>query len=173
MSFPDNLLYLCAHGAAHLWYRLFWLVDLPEILRGNPEIDWQELITLTREADLMRPLAQGVILAHGLLEVPLPEAIRAYALQDRIVPYAAKVALRYMLCPQPEKPPISLILQRHLCNLRTGNSFQDKLRTLQEICFGQDWLTLGLPDSLFFLYFLLRFPLWLQRRLHGREKQTV
>ncbi|MCL5039787.1 MAG: nucleotidyltransferase family protein [Firmicutes bacterium] len=173
LSFLDNLLYLCAHGAAHLWYRLFWLVDLAEMLRGNPEIDWRELIALAREADLMRTLAQGVILAHELLEAPLPEAIRAYALRDRLVPYSAKVAFRFMLCLQTEAPPISLILQRHLCNLRTGNSFQDKLRTLQEICLGQDWLTLGLPDSLFFLYFLLRFPLWLQRRLRGSGKQRA
>ena len=173
MSFSDNLLYLCAHGAVHFWYRLFWLVDLAEMLKGNPQIDWPFLMALAREAGLLRPLAQGVILAHELLEAPLPEAICTYALQDPLVSYLAKVAYRFILCPQPEKLPLSLILGRFICKLRDGNSLKDKMRSFHEACLGRDWLTLRLPDSLFFLYFLLRLPLWFQRRLRSREKQTV
>ena len=173
MSLPDNILYLCAHGAVHFWYRLFWLVDLAEIMRGNPEIDWPRLMTLASEASLMRPLALGVILAHELLDVPLPEVIRNYALQDQMVSVSAKAAFRFMLCSQPEKPPISSTLDRHIFNVRCANSFKKKLKILQEIFTGLDWMTLHLPDSLFFLYYLLRFPLGLQRRLRGSRNQIV
>jgi len=171
MSLADNFLYLCAHGGGHFWFRLFWLVDLAEILRGNQGIDWQHLMTLAKEAGVMLPLAQGVILAHALLDVPLPEAIRAYAFQDRRVSYSAKVAYRLLLCPQPEKPPISLSLRGKLCRIRGANSCKEKLKIFQEICLGQDWWTLHLPGSLFFLYYFLRFPLWLQRRRGSSRKQ--
>lgn len=171
MSLPDNILYLCAHGAAHFWFRLFWLVDLAEIMRKNPEIDWQRLMTLAKDAGMMRPLALGVILAHELLDVPLPEVIRTYALQDQMVSVSAKAAFSYMLCLQPETPPLSLSLQIYVCRLRCGNPFKERLKILQEIFAGHDWMTVGLPDSLFFLYYVLRFPLWLQRKLRRNRNQ--
>jgi hypothetical protein len=173
MSLPDNFLYLCGHGAHHFWFRLFWLVDLAEMMRRNPAIDWPRLMTLATEAGMRRPLALGVILAHELLDVPLPEVIRTYALQDQKVSVSAKAALRFMLCPQPENPPLSLSLQINVCRLRCGNPFRQKLKILQEILIGQDWKNVGLPDSLFFLYYILRFPLWLQRRLCSRRNQMV
>lgn len=39
---------------------------------------------------------------------------------------------------------------------------------LRLILAGRDFLTRGLSDSMFFLYYLLRFPFWLKRRL-GRS----
>jgi len=171
LSLPDNILYLCSHGAHHFWFRLFWLVDLAEMMRGNPAIDWPRLMTLAREAGMRRPLALGVILAHELLEVPLPEAIRTYTLQDQMVSISAKAAFRLILCPQPENPPLSLSLQINVCRLRCGNLFKEKLKILQEIFMGQDFKTVALPDSMFFLYYFLRFPLWLQRKLRGSRTQ--
>jgi hypothetical protein len=171
MSLPDNALYLCAHGAVHFWRRLFWLVDLAEMMRGNAKIDWQRLMTLARDAGMMRPLAQGVILSHELLNVPLPEAIRTYALQDQMLYVWVKVAFRFMLCPPQEKPPDFLNLQMKVFRLRFGIPFKEKLKILQEIFAGEDWMAIGLPDSLFFLYYVLRFPLWLQRRLCGSRNQ--
>jgi hypothetical protein len=169
LSFLDNIIYLCGHGWHHFWHKLFWVVDFAEIMRGNPEIDWQRLMTLARESGMMRPLAQGFILAHELLEVALPEAIRTYALQDQQVSYSAKVAYRFMLCPQPEKPPISLSLRYLACNIRRASSFSEGLYVLHEFCLGHDWLTVPLPESKFFLYYVLRFPFWLQRRLRSNQ----
>lgn len=173
LSIPDNVLYLCGHGEGHFWSRLFWLVDLAEIIRGNPAIDWHHLMTLASESGLLRSLALGFSLAHELLEVPLPKVIRTYALQDRVASYSAKVAHRFMLCPEPTTPPFTLSLQGHLCSIRYGNSFQEQLITFHQICLGEDWLTLPLPDSLFFLYYLLRFPLWLQRRLGNSQLRHI
>jgi hypothetical protein len=171
LSFPDNVLYLCGHGGKHFWHRLFWLLDLAEMMRGNPQIDWPRLMILAREAGMMRPLALGVILAHELLDVPLPEVIQTYALQDQLVSYSAKAALRFMLCSQPETPPLSLSLLLYLCRLRCANSFTERLNMLQNIVSWEDWNTARLPDSLFFLYYILRFPFWLQRKLRGSRTQ--
>jgi hypothetical protein len=172
LSVLDNIIYLCGHGWHHFWHRIFWLVDLAEIIRGNPEIDWQRLMTLARGSGMMRPLAQGFSLAHELLEVPLPEAIRSYALQDQQVSNSAKVAYRYMLYPQPEKPPVSLSLRYLACNISFANSFSEKLYVLQHFCLGNDWLTVPLSESQFYLYYVLRFPFWLHRRLGSSRNPT-
>jgi hypothetical protein len=169
LSLPDNLLYLCGHGGAHFWQRLFWLVDLAEIMRGNQEINWQYLTTLACEAGLMRQLTLGVILAHELLDVPLPEVIRHYALRDQMISVSARVACRHILCQQPENPPFSLRFQCHACLFRYKNSFKEKLKFLQDIFAGPYWETVSLPESLFFLYYLLRLPLWLLRRLGSNQ----
>ena len=172
LSLPDNILYLCAHGGAHFWSRLSWLADLVEMMRGNSEIDWPRLMILVREANMMRPLALWLILAHELLDVSLPEVIRTYALRDQMVSYLAKVAYRSMLCPQPATPPPSLNFIFYLCRFRCANSFTERLNILQNIFSGEDWKTISFPDSLNFLYYLLRFPLWLQRRL-GRSTNPM
>jgi hypothetical protein len=165
ISLPDNFLYLCAHGADHFWHRLFWLVDLTEIIRGNAEIDWPRLMTFASEVGMMRPLALGVLLAHELLDVPLPEVIRTYILKDQIVSIAAQLAYQSMLCLQPERPPISLSLKRNVYLLRCAHSFGERLNTLQKIFAGHYWKNGRIPDPLFCLYYLLRFASWLRRRL--------
>ncbi|MHB8069319.1 MAG: hypothetical protein ACYDIC_15615 [Desulfobaccales bacterium] len=123
------------------------------------------------EGNAHAPLAQGVILAHELLDVPLPEAIRTYALQDRMVSYSTQVAHRFILDFQPEKPALSSLLMGHLCNLRCAHSAEEKLNILHRIFTGADWFTLPLPAPLFFLNYFLRFPLWLQRRWRVSRKQ--
>jgi Uncharacterised nucleotidyltransferase len=164
---PENVLYLCGHGGVHFWHRLFWLVDLAEIIRGNPEIDWQQLLASASETGLRRPLASGAILAQELLDIPMPEAIRGYAAQDQLVSHSVQIAYKYMLCPQPENPPISLALKRDVYLLRSANSFEERLNTLLEIWARNYLETQPLPDSLFLLYGVIRFPGWLQRKLCG------
>jgi hypothetical protein len=87
-----------------------------------------------------------------------------------MVPVSVKAAYRFMLCPQPETPPFSLSLQTNVCRLRCGNSFTERLKILRGIFIGQDWIPLGLPDSLFFLYYLLRLPLMLQKKLQRQPE---
>ncbi len=172
ISLSDNLLYLCAHGGAHFWSRLFWLVDLSEMMRANPAVDWQHLLALAGKAGVLRPLAQGVILAHGLLDVPLPEAIRAYVLQDQLVFYLARVAYRSMLRPQPETRPFFTSLLHYQCRIRCAHSFEDKLQIFHEILLGKDWKNFGLPSSLYILYYFLRPLLWLHRNLQRSWNQA-
>lgn len=172
LSLPDNVLYLCSHGAFHFWYRLFWLVDLAEIIRGHPEIDWPRLIILAREVGMMHPLALGVILAYELLDVPLPEAIRTYALQNQKVSYLARVAYWFMLGSRPLTPHLSLSLSSYIFRFRCANSFTERLNILRNIFSCEDWKTLHFPDSLHFLYYVLRFPLWFHRRLGASQSKV-
>lgn len=165
-----NLLYLCGHGAVHFWYRLSWLTDLAEIVRQHPEIDWEEAAELARQENLMRPLALGMLLAHELLGAPMPEIIRTYAMRDRMVTSAARFSCRYMLLPDPSDIPLAFKFQSAIAQFNFAPSFRNRLTILQNYFVRTDFMTIGLPDSMFFLYYLLRFPLWLKRRMNRTRR---
>jgi hypothetical protein len=169
ISLQDNILYLCGHGGHHFWSRVFWLVDLAEIIRQNSNIDWRQLMTSAGATGLLPQLLLGVVLAHKLLAALLPEAMRIQAWCDPLVSYPAQISCRYMLCPDPEDSPLSLGLHLNACRIRMANSFSEKLNFLQKFFLGRDWMTMGLPDALFFLHYLMRYPLWLQRKLRRGE----
>src|SRR5207253_975904 len=68
------LLILCVHGANHCWLRLNWLCDVAELLRRNPALDWPALAAEAERWGCRRILTLGLLLAHDLLDAPLPPA---------------------------------------------------------------------------------------------------
>ena len=70
---PEDLLFvLCLHGCKHKWDTLKWLVDIAELLRAHPGLDWREITDLARRTGSERMLMIGLVLAHDLLNAPLP-----------------------------------------------------------------------------------------------------
>jgi hypothetical protein len=174
MSPEDNLLYLCAHGAYHYWYRLFWLVDLAKAIQQYQGIDWNGLVATANKVGLVRPLVQGVMLAHLFLDTPLPDPILAYARRDRTIDYLIKEACWHILCPQAPQPkalPLLQCLKAQLGLLRLCSDSGYKFRTLQRILLGDYGEFMPLPDLLFPLYYLMRPILWLHRRLRRSQDQ--
>jgi len=43
LSVENTLWYLCVHAAKHDWLILQWLVDIAELLRRRPDVDWDRL----------------------------------------------------------------------------------------------------------------------------------
>jgi hypothetical protein len=76
-AFPEHelLLVLCLHGAHHYWVSLGWLVDVAEILRRSPGIDWQWIYATAARLSCERRLGLGLHLAEELLDAPLPHAV--------------------------------------------------------------------------------------------------
>lgn len=167
MSREDTILYLCAHGAGHSWFRLFWLVDLAEIMRQNQKTDWDRLMLKAVELDIMRPLAQGVILAHMFFDVPLPGQILAYSGRDQVVTYLTKRACEYILSPLLEPQPILQILQNRVYQLRLSRNSRDKYMLLQSL-FSRDYQVTSSPTDLPFPLCSVLWALrWFHRRLAG------
>lgn len=71
------LLYAAIHGGGHLWARLHWLLDIAAAMRGEAGIDWTEALADARRLGAERYLALAAVLAHDLLDAPLPPAIAA------------------------------------------------------------------------------------------------
>ena len=67
-------MFLCAHGAKHLWARLGWLCDLARLIQMEQGIDWSEVFDQTRRSHTTRMILLGLLLADNLLGVELPAA---------------------------------------------------------------------------------------------------
>lgn len=71
----DQLIVLCVHGCKHLWDTLKWLVDVAELLRCHPELDWVSVQTRADEMGAGIMVEIGLVLAHDLLQAPVPAEI--------------------------------------------------------------------------------------------------
>ncbi|HEX6925920.1 MAG TPA: nucleotidyltransferase family protein [Longimicrobiaceae bacterium] len=69
----DHLLILTVHGAKHLWCRLEWVCGVAELARTFSPVQWQVVAQRARETGSERTLLLGLLLAHELLEAPIPQ----------------------------------------------------------------------------------------------------
>ena len=96
MPTAELMIFLCAHGTKHCWQRLSWVCDIAELIRVEPEFDWDAVLTLSRKIGSARMLSLGVLLAHEILDAPLPEPIAGRIRADRMVRILAReVIARY------------------------------------------------------------------------------
>jgi hypothetical protein len=170
MSQENTILYLCGHGAGHYWFRLFWLVDLAEIMRQHRNLNWDRLISLAIRLDLIRPLVQGVLLAHMFLEAAIPEPIMHYARRDSNVSYLLREPNWYISSRQPFAPPTIQIIKDKIYLLTLSSKYRNKFHILKYSLIRNYWETIRLPDSLVPLYYLFRPLLFLYNRLAGSRR---
>jgi hypothetical protein len=72
---PECILFLlCMHGSAHKWDTLKWIVDIAEMLRAYPNLDWGSLANQARRTGSERMVAVGLVLARDLLGAAIPAA---------------------------------------------------------------------------------------------------
>lgn len=79
----DQLLYLCAHGSRHRWFRLQWICDVAQLLRTRRNLDWPRLMAQVKSSGGQRMLFLGMSLAHDFFGAPLPPAMVQTILCDR------------------------------------------------------------------------------------------
>ena len=148
------LLVLCLHGTKHFWASLGWLVDVAELLRQHPRLDWEWIAAKARELAGTRRLAIGLRLAQELLAAPLPvEALRVFHNQPRAAALATEMAASLF---QPREMSSFQLLRRNL-------KLYERLGQRVAQCFNVvlapslvEWSRWPLPRSLFFLYVPLR-----------------
>ncbi len=155
LATADHLLYLCAHGAKHGWEALGGICDLAELMRRSP-IDWNELRARTDHIGAHRVLALGLLLAHELLDAPVPASLLATARSEPSVVRAARSFVGYVSNPADSGPGF---YQRWSVPLRVIARPGARLRYLAARALlpsADDREFLRLPAVLDPLYFLLR-----------------
>jgi len=75
-STEDQLLFLCVHGAKHLWSSLKWICDVAEWIRASPGLDWQSAYREAAAVGSERTLLLGLGLAQLVLGAQLPATVR-------------------------------------------------------------------------------------------------
>ncbi len=73
---PEDLfLILSIHGSKHRWERLGWLCDIAALIRADPQIPWARIRSNASRLGCRRMLDLGVLMAHTMLGVGLPESV--------------------------------------------------------------------------------------------------
>lgn len=159
---PENLLwFLCIHGSKHQWERLSWICDIAQLLHTYPQLDWQWLIAYAKQKGISRRLYLGLLLAHKLLDAPLPQSIQTELATDPVLQTLARTAIEAISAESETDSE-----QSHLSGLpfqvRTMDRTADRARYVASIISllltptAEDRNLLRLPSFFSPLYYLLR-----------------
>jgi hypothetical protein len=83
----DLLLFLCMHGAKpyHRWSRLIWVTDVAQLIRLQPDLDWEIVLDQAARIGGERRLYFGLLLAANLLGITLPVLVQQRIQADEMV----------------------------------------------------------------------------------------
>ncbi len=162
-----NALYLFQHATRHIWFRLFWLVDIALLLRTP--LDWTALMARARALGVERPLLQGGQLLEECLGLPAPAALRPWPDEVRLLAATTREAWRQIRRePQPHER-LAEWTRQVAYRVQMQSRPAEKFRTLAPHLFSSEsWRMWSLPDRWFFLYYPATPLLWAWRRLRRR-----
>ncbi len=152
----DLLLALCVHGAKECWGKLKWICDVAELIRANPNLDWDSVQTGAKHLYSQRMLLLGVALAWQLLGTRLPETMQAAIRSDRTLSALMQQVCRYLFGAPPGQ---SRHLSPTLFRLCVRDRARDQMQYFVWRLFVpnvRDRSLIVLPKSLTSFYYLLR-----------------
>ena len=163
----DLFAYLCMHGALHWWYRLKWLADINALLAAIPEASVERLFRAAEARGAGRAAAQAMLLCRRLFGTSLPASLMANIGQGITMRWLEATALSAITAVQSEREPRDVRFGTTRGSLSTfllSRSWRYRLAELNNHLTNQtDVLTVRLPERLWFLYPVLRLPLWAWR----------
>ena len=166
LTLEDQLLTLCIHGTSHSWERLFWIVDIAELLSMTREVDWSRLLARARRLGCHRIVLLGLALAHDLLDAPLSEMLCHAIREDRQILRLEQQVVEQLFFINAE-------MVEGVKQFRFYMAARE--RWLDRVCYGlhlaldptiNDWKVLSLPSTASFLYYVIR-PLRLMAMQFG------
>lgn len=166
MSPGDLALFLCVHGAYHIWCCAKWLSD---VARAHciGRIDWRAAMDVARDAGIESACLAALSLLHTLygLEIPIPGGAateRATAFPSPLLVEMPLASLQHSQDPRGRSG--LALLRNHSRMIRYERLVRPRKtwrESLSELFYcQQDFRMLPLPDSLFWAYKLLRPVLW-------------
>jgi hypothetical protein len=164
LSPEDYLVYLCVHGAKHLWERLGWLADIATLISDQPELDWDFVVEEAGRQKSERMLLLGLQLAREIIDIHLPLQIAEKIAGDFKVKSLAHESKKWLLTSTGSSPTFR---ERVGYCLNLHRRLREKMRYLVLGATApntMDWAFVELPQSVSFLYRIAR-PLRLLKGL--------
>ena len=155
----DLLLFLCLHGARHLWSCLQWVCDVAELIRTYPNLDWQQLLQRAQQLGLERILLLGLYLAHDLLQAPVASVAWARIKADPAIRSLADIVCEQLFGERTgEEDQAAYLIRVRRFHVLVRERVLDKARYLLRglTPTQKDWTFLSLPRGAGFLYYVLR-----------------
>lgn len=155
----DLILMLCIHGAKDCWEKLEWVCGVAELIRSEPEVDWQRLLDHAKAIRCLKILSLGLVLASELLDAPIPVGVLSQlSSRERLDVLVEQVCTRFFNDEVQCAGSLSLT-RRIKFHLATKDSLLEKFRYCSRLALTTtpvDWEIIQLPASVSFLYFPLR-----------------
>jgi hypothetical protein len=151
------LLVLCVHASKHRWQWLESICCIGELLRSEPPLDWDRVLSEATAAGSRRMLLLGLRLARDLTDTPLPAWVSRLVDADRVVARLASTAQRRLLADAQQEPERDRHL--NLFDLRLRERPSDRLRHIWHefvVPTPNEWALVTLPRRLRPLYYLVR-----------------
>lgn len=165
--------YLCLHGALCAWFRLKWLADIAALTADCNESQLKALHDAAVSRGVGRASAQALLLVETVFARPLPLALKQSLLADRRVRGLTRFAFAVLADPRvPNEVPLRSS-QVGLSHLLLTDDWRVRIDEIWSWLI--DWslvFSLKLPRGLWFLYPLLRGPMWLWRQV-GRMRRPA
>jgi hypothetical protein len=152
-SVTDLLLILAIHAGKHHWSRLSWIVDMAELIRQDPTIQWSRLLREAVRYRCRRILQVSLWLAWTLLDAPVPECVRLEWRKDPAVSAIGAQVVTELAKPNSQE----LSTWRFRWSIR--EDLRDRIEQTVRLVMAPteaDERFLRLPSGLEFLYPALR-----------------
>lgn len=154
MSPEITLLVLCMHGSKHLWSRLIWICDVAQMLFSSPGLNWKDVMQEATDTGLWRSLALGVLLAHRVTGVEVPQAVLRRFESDRTARQLTQYIVRNLFDAPGSAPEGRVPYHVQLLGFRDRARLFISLDLLRPN--ERDRSVLPLPKSLSFIYHIIR-----------------
>ena len=156
LSSEDLLLILCLHGFTHLWERLGWICDVASLIDSRKDLNWQLVLDNATSLGARRILSLGLFLANDMLGASIPAEVSTSLPPDaRVKKLSSQVREQLFIGRNASAGMFAEAAT--VVNLRERRS--DRLRACLRLAASPrsyDWMFFSVPDSLFFLYYLVR-----------------
>ena len=168
---PDALFaYLCAHGAKHSWFRLKWLADVAALLAGKSEMEIVELYRGVHATGGGRSVDQALLLCESLFGAAIPNELSVVMRRDwktrRLVSMALSALTRGDELADVYDAHLGKALGQ-LSLILVSDGWRYRLTQLRCMMTGVDDISaVSLPRPLWFMYPVLRLPMWLWRHAY-------
>jgi Uncharacterised nucleotidyltransferase len=164
-SAEESLVFLSVHGAKDLWARLLWVADVAELVQIPQGFDWQKALAAAQDLDCGRLVRLALLLAHSLLEAPMPPEVLEQVRGDRGAEALARTVTRRLFGEQPTGAYEQLRFRMRMVEgLWPGAQYALRLATAPTT---EDRRAVRLPRGLGFFYRLIR-PM---RLFRGRDRR--
>lgn len=163
----DQFVFLSVHGAEHAWYKIKWLVDLLHLIK-TVELSWEEVVIRAKALNSLKEVRLAWELLEQLYGLKKPAPICQIKLS-----FLDRVRLKYIFHQLVYDGNFCDTQKEKILNVLYTVSLNKKSLLSKELVYKNltnttDWLTLPLPEYLFFLYFPLRPFIWVYRKIKGR-----
>jgi hypothetical protein len=172
---PEDLYtYLCVHGAYHRWNQLKWLSDIGALLAAAPEGGVERLNRAAEVRGARHAAVQAILLCHRILGTPLPARLMTELDQGTRVRWLQATAVDAMTAGSGERGLHDVpfgTTRGSLSAFLLRQNWRYCLAELRNLVINQnDVLEVPLPKGLWFLYPILRLPLWIRR--HAKQSDV-